>query len=66
MTGHSDWDAAYSSLKAELVAKQARSGEPYQEGKTEFIKRVERLAAEWASGGQHGEQELPMTPHASP
>jgi GrpB-like predicted nucleotidyltransferase (UPF0157 family) len=39
--------SAYARLKAELADKHGRDVEAYAEGKTAFVREVERMAAEW-------------------
>ena len=47
LLAHPQWAAEYSRLKLRLVEENPRLGKNYQEGKTEFIQHIEKLAAAW-------------------
>ena len=47
MNAHPEWAARYAELKRTLVAKYPDSIEAYMAGKDDFIKHVDRLAAQW-------------------
>lgn len=47
LLAHPQWAAEYSQLKLRLVEENPRLGKNYQEGKTEFIQHIEKLAAAW-------------------
>lgn len=53
LIAHPDWAARYSNLQRELVAKYPHSIDGYIDGKDDFIKAVDRQAAEWRRG-THG------------
>ncbi len=47
MNLHPEWALRYSNLKRNLVARYPDSIDQYMNGKQEFIKRVDELAAAW-------------------
>ncbi len=59
LNSHPEWAAKYSDLKCELVVKHADSFERYHYGKSEFIKAIDELAANWINGEPSGERETP-------
>ncbi len=50
MNAHPQWAQAYSDLKLSLVAKYSESIMDYHEGKSDFIQRIDQLAAAWRTG----------------
>jgi GrpB-like predicted nucleotidyltransferase (UPF0157 family) len=47
MVAHPAWAAEYSNLKQQLAARFPNSMQLYHDGKDEFIKQVDQLAAVW-------------------
>ena len=47
LIAHPDEAKTYSNLKRELVQKYNGDGESYIEGKDDFIKKIDQLAAAW-------------------
>ena len=50
MNAHPKWAAEYSKLKLELAEKHPDSIELYHHGKSDFIMKIDELAADWSMG----------------
>lgn len=46
--------AAYATLKQHLARRHRNDGRAYSDGKTEFVRAVERRAAAWRRSADHG------------
>ncbi|MDP1563869.1 MAG: GrpB family protein [Pirellulaceae bacterium] len=45
---HPQWAAKYSELKLRLVEENRKTGKNYQDGKGDFIRKLDFLAAKWS------------------
>jgi GrpB-like predicted nucleotidyltransferase (UPF0157 family) len=48
LRAHPPWAEKYSALKLSLAEKHPESGELYQNGKSDFIATIDRLAEDWS------------------
>lgn len=47
LKAHPQWAEQYATLKLELASRYAHTPYDYQQGKSEFISQIDRLAAPW-------------------